>query len=517
VEHTARSYSTAHERAAPATQDLVEQLHRRPGEIAAWEPADTSSELQRGIVLYALSACAPAGSTFVSRLAMEERHASPIRLLNLPLEESDELRPLREGSVREEWSDWDRSKTIIVDLSKRELFQIKPNRSRSTIPSTSVGPSDSWCTESSSREPFSPISLASSEVAKAKGASHPAGLDAAELGPVGWTLPLPDGITDASGVRSPDTQSPVEKRRRMHAANRARNSTLSGSVGQRTGSVAQPAPPCPPAESPLRPARQARSDVARAASGQRQAIVRPAASSRPAKSSEAAGGEVATRDRDSRVASVHGAQEAAPSAPSAERRAQLEAIFFSIDASGDGQLSTAEVIKAVRADPVVAQLLGLDHVRYDALERILQQIDRESNAKFDRSGFVAHFLALGVDGTTHGAAEAAAVDRREGMLRELLKDTVQGVAQPAPTVPPADSKRLALDRLLDSLPDAPPMLKDTGPKGEADAALTPPMLSTKAEVPSESPPIQAQAQAIKTVASSNQDRDEHKACCCTVQ
>jgi hypothetical protein len=49
----------------------------------------------------------------------------------------------------------------------------------------------------------------------------------------------------------------------------------------------------------------------------------------------------------------------APSPPRAERRAQLEAIFASIDANGDGQLSTAEVIKALKVDPLVEQLLGL--------------------------------------------------------------------------------------------------------------------------------------------------------------
>ena len=88
---------------------------------------------------------------------------------------------------------------------------------------------------------------------------------------------------------------------------------------------------------------------------------------------------------------------AAPSAPSAEWRAQLEAIFHSIDANGDGQLSAAEVIKALRVNPVVARMLGLDHVRQedgsrDVFERIFQEIDMDHNRKIDKSEFVAYFL-----------------------------------------------------------------------------------------------------------------------------
>ena len=88
---------------------------------------------------------------------------------------------------------------------------------------------------------------------------------------------------------------------------------------------------------------------------------------------------------------------AAPSAPSAEWRAQLEAIFHSIDANGDGQLSAAEVIKALRVDPLVARMLGLDHVRQedgsrDVFERIFQEIDMDHNRKIDKSEFVAYFL-----------------------------------------------------------------------------------------------------------------------------
>jgi hypothetical protein len=100
-------------------------------------------------------------------------------------------------------------------------------------------------------------------------------------------------------------------------------------------------------------------------------------------------------------------------APSAEdaQRAHLEAIFASIDANGDGQLSAAEVIKAVRANPLVAQLIGLaDHnVRQedgsrDEFERVFQEIDRDQNRKLDRSEFVAYFLRL-----LHGQQSSAIV------------------------------------------------------------------------------------------------------------
>ncbi len=95
-------------------------------------------------------------------------------------------------------------------------------------------------------------------------------------------------------------------------------------------------------------------------------------------------------------------QPRAPSPPRAERRAQLEAIFASIDANGDGQLSAAEVIKALRVNPLVARLLGLDHVRQedgsrDAFERIFQQMDEDHNRKVDRSEFVAFFLERPVE------------------------------------------------------------------------------------------------------------------------
>jgi hypothetical protein len=91
------------------------------------------------------------------------------------------------------------------------------------------------------------------------------------------------------------------------------------------------------------------------------------------------------------------AQGATPSPSNAARRAQLEAVFASIDANGDGQLSAAEVIKAVRANPLVARMLGLDHVRQedgsrDAFERQFQEIDKDHNRKIDLSEFVAYFL-----------------------------------------------------------------------------------------------------------------------------
>jgi hypothetical protein len=211
-------YCSNEPEAAPvaAAAPLLLQLQRRPGEISAWEPAEASSALQRGIVLYALSACAPL-ERLAHRLNADERHASPIRLLNLP-SESDEPRPLRERSALEERSSWDHSKTVVVDLSKRERFDLKPSRSHST-----VGASDSWLSDSTVREPLSPISRQSS------------GADAV-----------------LSRQRSEEA---VEKRRRMHMARKAESPAVIGGVRRGTLPTMKPAPPCPPGKSPLRPAR----------------------------------------------------------------------------------------------------------------------------------------------------------------------------------------------------------------------------------------------------------------------
>ena len=85
-----------------------------------------------------------------------------------------------------------------------------------------------------------------------------------------------------------------------------------------------------------------------------------------------------------------------------------------IDTSGDGLLSAAEVIKAVRTNPRVAHMLGLDYVRQedgsrDAFERTFQEMDSDGNRKIDRSEFVAYFL--GAAGKASSSEAYAIVQR----------------------------------------------------------------------------------------------------------
>ena len=71
--------------------------------------------------------------------------------------------------------------------------------------------------------------------------------------------------------------------------------------------------------------------------------------------------------------------------------------FDAIDESGDGQLSRAEVVKAVRRDGELADLLGLpSHVRQedgsrDEVERLFQAMDTDGNKLIDKDEFVTFF------------------------------------------------------------------------------------------------------------------------------
>ena len=91
--------------------------------------------------------------------------------------------------------------------------------------------------------------------------------------------------------------------------------------------------------------------------------------------------------------------------PKAEHRsavqlddAQLRRVFTMVDADADQLVTPAELIKAVLASPLVADMIGVKHVRQedgsrDTFERIFQEMDSGVNRKISETELVAYFRA----------------------------------------------------------------------------------------------------------------------------
>ena len=91
----------------------------------------------------------------------------------------------------------------------------------------------------------------------------------------------------------------------------------------------------------------------------------------------------------------------------------VDRAFKTLDANGNGVLSRAEVIKAVRESEEVRTLLGLpaqiqDETR-EVFENIFQMIDVDGSKSIDRDEFQKFFLGgVKLDRTNAGAAAALA-------------------------------------------------------------------------------------------------------------
>ena len=107
-----------------------------------------------------------------------------------------------------------------------------------------------------------------------------------------------------------------------------------------------------------------------------------------------------------------GPDPAVPPPLSPEGRAKASAAFRKMDNNGDGSLSRAEVILAVKKDAEVRELLGLgDHAQIrqedgsrDAFEVVFQSLDANSDKVIDEAEFVK-FFGPAVDETAAAAAE----------------------------------------------------------------------------------------------------------------
>ena len=84
------------------------------------------------------------------------------------------------------------------------------------------------------------------------------------------------------------------------------------------------------------------------------------------------------------------------------REAQLDLIFKMIDKNGDGQLSRAEMVIAIRSQPTVRDALGLSDVRASAsgesrkdFEYVFQAMDTDDdrNLKVRKDEFIRFFQA----------------------------------------------------------------------------------------------------------------------------
>ena len=85
---------------------------------------------------------------------------------------------------------------------------------------------------------------------------------------------------------------------------------------------------------------------------------------------------------------------------SIRRSKKASAAFKKIDKNGDGRLSRAEVIQALRKDPEVRKLLGLEEFETirqedgsrDAFEKVFQALDADSNKMIDEREFCRFFV-----------------------------------------------------------------------------------------------------------------------------
>jgi hypothetical protein len=138
--------------------------------------------------------------------------------------------------------------------------------------------------------------------------------------------------------------------------------------------------------------------TARATAGGQSAVQHPQGSEACSISESASQNEKASRPVVAKVDTPSESTKAEHRSAVQLDDAQLRRVFTLVDANADGLVTPAELIKAVRASPLVADMIGLKDIRQedgsrDTFERIFQEMDSGVNRRISETEFVAYFPA----------------------------------------------------------------------------------------------------------------------------